>query len=55
MISHHKKLAYSNCFVFVDAIDTNQKELELNCSQLICTSESGEATSTRAVASLNQK
>ena len=34
MIPHHKKLAYSNCFLFVDAIDTNPKELELNCSQL---------------------
>ena len=29
----YKKLAYSNCFVFVDAIDTNSKELELNSSQ----------------------
>ena len=27
----------------------------MNCSKLICTSESGEATSTRAVASLIQK
>ena len=55
MILHHIKLVCSNRFVFVDAITTNSKELELICSQLICTSESGEATSTRAVASLNKK
>ena len=34
MIPHQIKLAYSDCFMLVDAIDTNLKELEFNRSQL---------------------
>ena len=41
--------------MFLDLLAANRQELRMNCSQLICTSESGEATSTRAVASLVQK
>ena len=44
-----RKVLYPSYLVFVDALATNQRELRLNCSQLICTSsESGEITSVKA-------
>ena len=41
--------------MFVDALATNRQESQIYCLQLICTSESSEAISTRVMASLSNK